>query len=69
MRADRGCYAHALVAVCRETDVRFSITIRQHARLRNLIEAIPEGDWTPIPLYVGFGAGQPLTTSSSAVDR
>ena len=49
MRADRGFYAHALVAVCREMDVRFSITIRQHARLRNLIEAIPEADWTPIP--------------------
>ena len=27
MRADSGCYTHALVAVCREMDVRFSITI------------------------------------------
>ena len=42
MRADSGFYTHALVAVCREMDVRYSITIRQHARLRNLIEAIPE---------------------------
>ena len=50
MRADRGCYTHALVAVCSEMDVRFSITIRQHASLRNLIEAIPEADWTPHPL-------------------
>ena len=49
MRADRGFHSHALVAVCRKLDVRFSITVRQHARLRNLIEAIPEGDWTPIP--------------------
>ena len=32
VRADSGFYAHALVAVCREMDVRFSITIRQHAR-------------------------------------
>ena len=46
MRADSGFYAHALVAVCREMDVRFSITIRQHARLRELIETIPEQDWT-----------------------
>ena len=30
VRADSGFYAHALVAVCREMDVRFSITIRQH---------------------------------------
>ena len=41
VRADSGFYAHALVAVCREMGVRFSITIRQHARLRNIIEAIP----------------------------
>ena len=47
VRADRGFYTHALVAVCREMEVRFSITIRQHARLRNIIEAIPETDWTP----------------------
>ena len=39
VRADSGFYAHALVVVCREMDVRFSITIRQHARLRELIEA------------------------------
>ena len=32
VRADRGCYTHAMVAVCRQMDVRFSITIRQHAR-------------------------------------
>ena len=41
-RADSGFYAHALVAACREMDVRFSITIRQHKSLRNLIEAIPD---------------------------
>ena len=52
VRADRGFYAHALVAVCRAMDVRFSITIRQHARLRNIIEAIPETDWTPIPYWM-----------------
>ena len=51
VRADSGFYTHALVAVCREMDVRFSITIRQHVRLRNLIEAIPEEDWTPIPYW------------------
>ena len=44
-RADSGFYAHALVAACREMDVRFSITIRQHKSLRNLIEAIPDADW------------------------
>ena len=38
-------------------DVRFSITVRQSASLRSLIEAIPEQDWTPIPLYLDFGDG------------
>ena len=44
VRADSGFHAHTVVAACREMDVlRFSITIRQHKRLRNLIEAIPGG--------------------------
>ena len=33
----------------------FSITIRQHARLRELIEAIPEEDWTPVPYWMDGG--------------
>ena len=62
MRADSGFYAHALVAVCRAMDVRCSITIRQHARLRNLIEAIPETDWTPIPYWMDGAADVAETT-------
>ena len=30
----------------------FSITVRQHQSLRNLIEAIPEADWRPIPYWM-----------------
>ena len=45
VRADSGFYTHAVAAVCRKMDVRYSITIRQHKSLRNLIEAIPEADW------------------------
>ena len=56
VRADSGFYTHALVAVCRQMDVRFSITIRQHARLRNLIDAIPEAAWTPIPYWLDGAA-------------
>ena len=36
--------------------VRFSITVRQHAQLRRLIEAIPESDWTPIPYWMDGAA-------------
>ena len=56
MRADRGCYTHAIVAVCRKLAVRCSITIRQYAQLRNIIEAIPEADWTPIPYWMDGAA-------------
>ena len=56
VRADSGFYNHAIVAVCRKMDVRFSITVRQHAALRQLIEAIPETDWRPIPYWMEGGA-------------
>ena len=56
MRADSGFYTHAVVAVCRRMDVRFSITIRQHKSLRDLIEAIPEDAWTPIPYWMDGAA-------------
>ena len=62
VRADSGFYARALVAACREMDVRFSITIRQHKSLRNLIEAIPEMDWTPIPYWMDGAADVAETT-------
>ena len=56
VRADSGFYTHAIVAVCRKMDVRYSITIRQHKSLRNLIEAIPEDAWTPIPYWMDGAA-------------
>ena len=62
VRADSGFYTHAVVAVCRRTDVRFSIAIRQRARLRNLIEAIPEDAWTPISYWMDGAADVAETT-------
>ncbi len=56
MRADSGFYNHAIVALCRKAKVRFSITVRQHQTLRNLIEAIPEEEWTPIPYWMDGAA-------------
>ena len=56
VRVGSGFYTHAVVAVCRKTKVRFSITIRQRASLRNLLEAIPEADWTPIPYWMDGAA-------------
>ena len=62
MRADSGFYTHAVVAVCRRIDVRFSITIRQHKSLHNLIEVIPEDAWTPIPYWMDGAADVAETT-------
>ena len=62
MRAGSGLYTHAIVAVCRKLDVRFSITIRQHQSLRNLTWAIPEADWTPVPYWMD-GAADVAETS------
>ena len=62
VRADSGFYAHAVVAVCRATKVRFSITIRQSPATRRLIEAIPEAAWTPIPYWIEDGADVAETT-------
>ena len=64
LRADSGFYTHGVVSVCREMDVRFSITIRQHKSLRNLIEAIPEDAWTPIPYWMDGAADVAETTSA-----
>ena len=62
VRADSGFYGHTVVSACREMDVRFSITVRQHKSLRDLIEAIPEEDWTPIPYWMDGAADVAETT-------
>ena len=52
VRSDSGFYTHAIVAACRDKSVRFSITVRQHQSVRNIIENIPEADWTPISYWM-----------------
>ena len=62
MRADSGFYTHPIVAACRAKGVRYSITVRQQPSLRNLIEAIPEGEWEPIPYWMEDAADVAETT-------
>ena len=62
VRADSGFYTHPIVAACRDKSVCFSITVRQHQGLRNIIEAIPEMDWTPIPYWMEGAADVAETT-------
>ena len=56
VRADSGFYTHPIVAACRKMEVRYSITVRHHQTLRNVIEAIPKVDWTHIPYWIEGGA-------------
>jgi len=69
VRADSGFYGHAVVAVCRATQVRFSITIRQSPATRRLIEAIPEAAWSPIPYWLAGGADVAETTYTPFADQ
>ena len=62
VRADSGFYSRHIVNVCRNNDVRFSITVRQHRHLRDLIEEIPEDAWTPIPYWMDGAADVAETT-------
>ncbi len=62
VRADSGFYNHDIVVACRDKGVRFSITVRQHPSVRNIIEAIPETDWTPIPYWMDGAADVAETT-------
>ncbi len=69
VRADSGFYTHGIVALCRDWNVRFSITIRQHPALRQRIEAIPEEDWTPIPYGREGAADVAETTYTPFADK
>ena len=62
MRADSGFYTHGVVSACRKLKVRFSITVRLRQSLRDLIEAIPEEDWRPIPYWMDGAAAVAETT-------
>ena len=62
VRASSGFYTHAVAAVCRRMDVRLSIAIRWHKSLHNLIEAIPEDAWTPVPYWMDAAADVGETT-------
>ncbi len=69
VRADSGFYTHSVVSVCRKMDLRFSITIRQHQSLHNVIEAIPEEDWTPIPYWMDGAADVAETTYRACLNK
>jgi hypothetical protein len=52
VRADSGFYAEKVVAACQAHDARFSISVRLQKSHHELIAAIPEEDWQPIPYWL-----------------
>ena len=58
VRADSGFYTHDFVRACRESDVRFSVTIRWQPNFTARVERIPEEDWEPLPHWRDNGGGE-----------
>jgi len=55
-RAGFGFYSLKVVRACQAHDTRFSISIRLQRRHHELIAAIPEEQWRPIPYWLEGGA-------------
>jgi len=56
LRADSGFYNRKVTEACRQAGVNYSITAKMSKGLHQRIAAIAEGDWTPIPYWIGDGA-------------
>jgi hypothetical protein len=52
LRADSGFYTRTVVDACRNADVRFSITVKLSKALHQVIAAIPDDTWKPIPYFL-----------------
>lgn len=61
IRADSGFWGRNILKACRDHEVRFSVTVRNVAKVRAAIEAIPETAWTPIA-YTDRGQAQVAET-------
>jgi hypothetical protein len=62
IRADSGFENHKLMASLDRRGVGFSIGVRQHKHVRELIDQIPETDWLTIPDYPDTGEAQVAET-------
>jgi hypothetical protein len=61
VRADSGFYNHNVIAACEKAGASFSVTAKMSPALKQVIEAIPEEAWVPIPYFIE-GAGVAETT-------
>jgi hypothetical protein len=54
---DSGFYNRKVTEACRKAGVNYSITVKMSKGVHKQIAAIAEKDWTPIPYWIGDGAG------------
>lgn len=52
LRADAGFFSGKVVRACRQRGVQFSVTVRLQAKLRKVIDEIPENAWMAIPYFL-----------------
>jgi hypothetical protein len=56
LRADSGFYNHNVTEACDRAQVSYSITAKLYKGLHDLIAAVEEEAWVPIPYWIGEGA-------------
>ena len=61
LRADSGFWSHKTIKACRDHEVRFSITVRRTAQVRDTIDAISDTAWVDIA-YTAGGQAQVAET-------
>jgi len=66
VRADSGFYNHNVIAACEKAAVAFSVTAKMSPALNQVIEAIPEEAWVPIPYFIEGAAVAETTYKSFA---
>jgi hypothetical protein len=58
VRADSGFENHRLMCTLHARGVQFSISVKNSPQIKQLIEQIPETDWTPVTDYPSGGEAQ-----------
>jgi hypothetical protein len=69
VRADSGFYNHKVVAACEKAGAGFSVTAKMSPALHQVIGAIPEEDWVPIPYFIEGAAVAETTYKAFATHK
>ena len=62
LRADSGFFNQEVAAACRAAGARLSISAKMYPALHQVVEAVTEGDWHPVPYWLEGAADVAETT-------